>query len=421
MFFPIGTDRELRRPPYVNLGLILANVLIFLFTERRLHELFRVQTELNQSTGRDPAWLELYVETLQNPLSRMFLYPDRAELYQFFTYTFLHSDVWHLLGNVVFLYVFGNAVEDKLGRLGYLAFYLAGGVVAGLGHALTTDLPVLGASGAVAGVTGMFLALYPLSKITIGYFLLVIIGSVQWASIWVIGVRVAQDVLFQLLGIGNVAYTAHLAGYAYGLACGAAVLLMRLVPRDRRDLLSVLSRDRREREADRAARRVRDAVAKSKAGEVAASVTQRVASKAEAEPELKPEPDAAALRDMADRRAIREALAEGRTQEAASRYGEMLKRSPGVVLPRASQLTVANTLMQSERHVEAAETYERFLASYPDYPQRDPVRLILSLIYTRYLGQPERAGHWLTPPPEGLSESEQATAEALRRELGLDG
>ena len=398
MFFPIGTDRELRRPPYVNLGLILANVLIFLFTERRLQALFRVQGELNRSADRNQDWLALFVETLQHPLNRLFLFPERAELYQFFSYTFLHSDVWHLLGNVVFLYVFGNAVEDKLGRLGYLAFYLSGGVVAGLGHALTTDTPVLGASGAVAAVTGMFLALYPLSKITIGYFLLVVIGSVQWASIWVIGLRMGQDVLFQLLGIGNVAYTAHLAGYAYGLACGVALLLMRLVPRDRRDLLSVVSRNTPQ---------LGTALPPNPPGGPASAVmseTSEAATRANGP-------------DVTDRRAIREALAEGRTQDAAQRYVEMLERSPDAVLPQATQLTVANTLMQSERHAEAARTYERFLTSYPDYPQRDPVRLILALIYTRYLDRPEHARRWLTPLPRGLSESEQATAAALQAEL----
>src|SRR5690606_30503901 len=103
------------------------------------------------------------------PLAGYYLNPRAPELHQFLSYQFLHASWLHLLGNMLFLYVFGNSVEDRLGRAAYLLFYLAGGVMAGVGHAWLEAAPVLGASGAVAGVTGAFLALFPLSNITVVY------------------------------------------------------------------------------------------------------------------------------------------------------------------------------------------------------------------------------------------------------------
>ena len=122
MFIPIRSDRPLRSTPYVNYALIAINVVVFGFTAR--------EAEYSR------AW-------------EFMLWHERTELWQFITYQFLHADIWHIVGNMLFLWVFGNAVEDRLGKAGYLFFYLAMGVLAGLGHWLTSEAPVLGASGSV--------------------------------------------------------------------------------------------------------------------------------------------------------------------------------------------------------------------------------------------------------------------------------
>ena len=110
MFIPIRTDSPLRRTPYMNWALMAANVLMFAVQQR-------------------PSWAQR--------ITSLALDPRDPELYQFFTYQFLHGDVWHIVGNMLFLYIFGNNVNDKMGHLGYLAFYLAGGVAAGIGlHAV---------------------------------------------------------------------------------------------------------------------------------------------------------------------------------------------------------------------------------------------------------------------------------------------
>ncbi len=114
-FFPFRTDRRLQHVPWVNIALIVLNTLIFLYT----------------SHGRNAAAL---METYR-------LDPASPGLYQFITYQFLHAGAMHLAGNMLFLWVFGNSVEDRLGKVGYLAFYLAGGVMAGLGYVLIEPRP----------------------------------------------------------------------------------------------------------------------------------------------------------------------------------------------------------------------------------------------------------------------------------------
>ena len=91
--------------------------------------------------------------------------PRDFKVWQLLTYQFLHDPhgIWHIAFNMLFLWVFGSAVEDRLGRVGFLGFYLIGGAVAALAHMAITKAPVIGASGSIAGVTGAFLALFPRS------------------------------------------------------------------------------------------------------------------------------------------------------------------------------------------------------------------------------------------------------------------
>src|SRR5690349_5453445 len=142
MFFPLRTDSPLRTTPWMNWGLIVANVLVFLL-EQRFPSLART-------------W---------------HLNPRSPSLPSYFTYAFLHADALHLAGNMLFLYIFGNNVNDKMGHIGYLGFYLAGGVFAGVGHAATgPSLGVIGASGAVAAVTGAYMVLLPRSHVSVLYW-----------------------------------------------------------------------------------------------------------------------------------------------------------------------------------------------------------------------------------------------------------
>jgi membrane associated rhomboid family serine protease len=146
-----------------------------------------------------------------------------------FTAMFLHGGWLHLLGNMLFLYVFGNNVEDRLGRLRYLAFYLACGAIATYGYSVfqpQSTQPLVGASGAIAGVLGAYLVLYPRAKVwsllTFFFFLPVRLPAWLVLGSWF----VLQYLYFQRAGIAagsGVAYGAHVIGFIVG-----ALLVWRL-------------------------------------------------------------------------------------------------------------------------------------------------------------------------------------------------
>lgn len=145
-------------------------------------------------------------------------------LYSFFTSMFLHSSFWHILGNMVYLFVFGDNVEDRFGHTRYFLLYFIFGVVGGFSHALTAVIsggeeafiPALGASGAVSGVLGSYLLFFPRARIVsiVPSFLLF---SVAPVPAWVF---IGFWFLLQLLYSGGnaaVAYTAHLGGFLTGV------------------------------------------------------------------------------------------------------------------------------------------------------------------------------------------------------------
>ena len=223
MLIPIGTDIRLRKRPLGNWLLVGLNVFIFLLANT-FHSAF--------------------VEHLLPPLRA-----DVPCLYEYLSYQFRHGDVWHLLGNMLFLWVFGNAVCDRMGSLNYVVFYLAGGVFAGYIFALTNANSLVGASGAIAAVTTAFLVLFPRVRITILLWLL-IITTIQLPSMFFIVFKIIlwDNVIapsFDHGVIANVAYSAHLGGYAFGFLVALAMLAFRGLPRTQFDLLAVWSRWRR--------------------------------------------------------------------------------------------------------------------------------------------------------------------------------
>lgn len=137
----------------------------------------------------------------------------------------LHAGIIHLVGNMIFLWVFGNAVCAKIGNFPYPLIYLLVGVGAAAIHLLFDGHPAVGASGAINGIVGMFLIWYPLNNITCFYFFGFYTGSFQVSSIWMILLWLAFDLLGVALGGGGVAYWAHIGGFAAG--AGLAMLLLR--------------------------------------------------------------------------------------------------------------------------------------------------------------------------------------------------
>jgi membrane associated rhomboid family serine protease len=157
--------------------------------------------------------------------------PDKSWAASVFVAMFLHAGWLHIGGNMLFLWVFGNNVEDRLGRLGYLLFYLLGGVAAfalQLAISPASTIPTLGASGAIAAVLGAYLVAFPRARVlTLVFFFL--ITFVELPAYLVLGLWFVIQ-LFSGVGSlgtdvnGGVAYWAHVGGFAFGLLVGLALL-----------------------------------------------------------------------------------------------------------------------------------------------------------------------------------------------------
>lgn len=386
MFLPVGTDRPLRRPTVVNHALIVANIAAFM----------AMTMVANRSSEQEA-----------RTLTSLWLHPSDFQWWTLITYQFLHAGFAHILGNMLFLFVFGPNVEDRLGRIGYLAFYLLGGVAAGLAHMAFEAGPVIGASGSIAAVTGAYMTFFPRTRIRVLVFFFII--GIYWIpSVWFIGFAIARDFLFQGFASNDgVARLAHLGGYAFGIGVSLALLGLKVLPREPYDLFSL------GRQAQRR-RRFKELASKGQTGWVHGDAPgePKRARKRDSEAPIDPK--------VADARAkVSRLLAEGEQQQAVEAYRAMLEVAGRSALPRRNQLDIANLLFQNGEHKEAASAYEVFLKAYRDDPETARVRLMLGLLYARYLDQPDLARPMLERAQGGVHEqSQRELIDALLAEIG---
>lgn len=142
---------------------------------------------------------------------------------------FLHADIFHLLGNLLMLWVFGNAVCGNAGNWHYLALYLVFGVAGGCAHLFFSHGPIVGASGAINGVVGMATALYPRNSVSVFYFLWIKPGFFE-APLWVLSLLwLVWDGVYVLVGTFEIAAWAHIGGFFAGLVMGLLWLKLRIV------------------------------------------------------------------------------------------------------------------------------------------------------------------------------------------------
>jgi membrane associated rhomboid family serine protease len=148
------------------------------------------------------------------------------------TSLFLHGGWLHLLGNMLFLWIFGNNIEDRLGRLPFLLFYLAGGVAAALTQVVidpTSSIPLVGASGAIAACLGAYFVLYPRARITSLVFLVVIYQLIDVPAVIMLGYWFVLQLIDGIASLGGsnaqggVAFFAHIGGFVAGMAVGAVL------------------------------------------------------------------------------------------------------------------------------------------------------------------------------------------------------
>ena len=242
MFIPIGDDnRDRRLTPFVNYALIAANILVFVFLQgfggntRFTYAFSTVPREI--LTGQDvvtqPKVAEDPATGAQYEIPG--LQPTPLSVYlTLLTSIFMHGGIAHLMGNMLYLWIFGDNIEDYLGHVRYLLFYLLTGLAASLAHVATVVMlgqdpltPSLGASGAISGVLGGYLLLFPHKAVRMLMFRMVTtVPALMAIGVWFV---------FQLIsGIGmlgarnqsgGVAYAAHIGGFVAGY------LLVRLFDR----------------------------------------------------------------------------------------------------------------------------------------------------------------------------------------------
>ena len=203
---PIRDQNPTRHTPIMNYLLIAANVLVFLFF---------LMAGANQE-----ALVYQFALIPANVTAGV----DLGDVRDIFTSMFMHGGWAHLLGNMLYLWIFGDNVEDRMGSFNYLIFYLAGGVAASLAHILTnpgSQIPTVGASGAIGAVLGAYLVLYPRSRvltfIPLGFFMrLTLVPASIVLGLWFV-LQLFSGVL-SLGGpdVGGVAFWAHIGGFAFG-------------------------------------------------------------------------------------------------------------------------------------------------------------------------------------------------------------
>jgi len=202
IILPIGDINPRTRVPFVNYTLLALNIGIF--------------------------FILYFGQDYERVVRQFGLVPLHPQPITFITSLFLHGGILHLLGNMLFLWICGDNVEDRLGHFGFLLLYLASGIIAHLTHIKMTtspEIPCIGASGAISGVLGAYVVLFPTSKIKFWYFFWLLFipraGTFTLASVWALGFWFIEQLLLGYLTSSyqsvGVAYWAHIGGFVFGL------------------------------------------------------------------------------------------------------------------------------------------------------------------------------------------------------------
>jgi membrane associated rhomboid family serine protease len=220
MVLPLDDDNPTTSRPYVTVGLMIACALVYLWQ----HLWLSAQSSALAAYvfGVIPAVLS----GMQAPDPDLALLPPSISIV---TSMFLHGGFLHLAGNLLFLWVFGNNVEDAMGHGRFLAFYLLCGLAAVIGQVLPNPgsvLPMIGASGAISGVLGAYMLLYPRARVLLGLpigFLIVSLG--RFPAVWVLAAWFLMQLVMSGINLtrppgaqeGGIAFGAHIGGFVAGL------------------------------------------------------------------------------------------------------------------------------------------------------------------------------------------------------------
>ena len=338
---PLGTDRITRKTP-TTITIIVLNIAIFLLISLGLN----AQSTATASKAAEIEQFGVFYPGLQMVLTHP---------WTLVTYAFLHdpSGLSHVAFNMLFLWIFGRAVEDRLGSIWFAVFYIAGAIVAALGQWLISPAPMIGASGAVAAATGAFAALCPRSRVRVLFFFTII----EIPGIVLVLIFVGLDLFGQLgqsvssTSRGGIAYSAHLFGYAFGMLTMLALLGSGILKRTEFDLFFIMKQMKRRRE-------MRAAVNQSRSPWVKDVSTLSVAT---------PQASTDVLRAGTPmRRQLSDADAKRELHDAGTRWSR-------------------------GEFSAAANAWERFALRFSSHPDSDGALLLAAVTHARKLNDPTRA------------------------------
>ena len=207
MFIPLKDENPTSRFPYVTVFFIGLNILIFFYQilsapglQYYVYKMGAIPYEITHFTS---------ISTV----------PRISPVLALITCMFLHGGAFHLFGNMLYLWIFGNNIEDFLGPIRFVIFYLLSGLGASLTHIIfnpNSQVPMIGSSGAIAGVLGAYLLLYPQARVMTLVFLFFFIRIIPIPAAFILGIWLFAQVLNIGLG-GGVAWFAHIGGFLIGL------------------------------------------------------------------------------------------------------------------------------------------------------------------------------------------------------------
>jgi len=226
MFFPFKDDNPSTTFPYITLGIILLNVFFYFVSISGGMEHF-------QAIVMNYGLIPVEFLHMQNLAVSPYVHPALT----IFTSMFLHANLAHLVGNMWYLWIFGDNVEDFLGHFNFFLFYIAGGVAAAIIHTIfnpTSTMPVIGASGAVSAVLGAYMLLYPNANVYVFFFFFFIIRIFTMPAAILIGFWILFQIINGIVSlgvnqsIGGVAWFAHIGGFFFGVYVIKFVLKLRM-------------------------------------------------------------------------------------------------------------------------------------------------------------------------------------------------
>ena len=463
---PIGhEDQRVARLPWVTIGLVAVNVAIFIIShslvERQSvafqtqfqevvrfaseHPYLRLPEELAQGIPAEPpptdlsadtiadrqAQLDRLVEDLRTLTSRS-LYrtygyiPAHPSVLTLFTSMFLHGGWLHLIGNMLFLWLAGASLEDRWGRVLYPVLYLASGVAAALTHQgmqWQSTIPMVGASGAIAGLMGAFLVRLATTRIRFLYWFFFLQGTFEAPAYVVLPLWLLQQFAMASQGPGNVAVWAHIGGFVLG---GAAALLIRGTDLEARFLAPAIEK----KTVWTASERLTAAMERLDRGDADGAIQALQAL-------LRTNPNSIEIRTSLVAAHERKGDQAAAGKESAKLVGAYVWARDGDGALAAAQehdrahrevplfmrdlLALATFQEKRGQHAEAAQLYQRAISAWPDDPLTPKALLAYGRSMLENYGDPgaalellERSRTHPKVPPEVRKASEELIAKARR-------